>query len=432
MRMLDRNKIAQLFRERRRELKLKLEDLADESVSVSTISNIERVVANVTNEKIIYLGNRLGFNSDELPDFSHDTVEGLEDVEFDFLTIESLMESNPKKALDDLGDLNLKKDHPLSYLFHFLSGKCYFNLRDLAQAEIHFLEAINLLNHQSPQLKKSNIISASYYELSRTVYYKNELKSALKYTQEGLNHFIDEGEKQHYKHFLLAGKSVYLEKLDRLEESMRDLDLLDRLGTISSNEVKLIVCEQRSKILKKFKMYDEAIDCAKKGIRMAHVTKTYDRELDLWTLLGCMYVEIENLTVAEKCFITALELKEKMNKEYLFVTTYTQLGILYTKQEKWVESQNKLEVAVNIGQKTNDGLRYTQALVALADCLEKQKLYSEAIQTYKKALKVAKTHSFISLEQELNHKLGTCYKRTGDLSNYKICVDRFFEIGLQL
>jgi tetratricopeptide (TPR) repeat protein len=112
-------------------------------------------------------------------------------------------------------------------------------------------------------------------------------------------------------------------------------------------------------------------------------------------------------------------------------STYTQLGILYTKQEKWKEAQENLEEAVRVGVKTKDGLRYTDALLALGNCLYEQKHFQYAIQTYKKALKITQNHHFISHEQELNHKLGICYKMIGDLSNYQIHVDRFFEIGFQ-
>src|SRR5690554_2865525 len=61
------NEIGELIRKRRREQGLRLEDLADENISPATISNIERGVPYVHQEKVRYVLSKLRLNPEDLP-----------------------------------------------------------------------------------------------------------------------------------------------------------------------------------------------------------------------------------------------------------------------------------------------------------------------------------------------------------------------------
>ncbi|SEN33746.1 helix-turn-helix domain-containing protein [Lihuaxuella thermophila] len=64
---IDRVTIGHMIRKKRKELRLRLEDVADENVSPSTISNIERGVQIVAKEKIAYVAQKLEV---EIPEVS--------------------------------------------------------------------------------------------------------------------------------------------------------------------------------------------------------------------------------------------------------------------------------------------------------------------------------------------------------------------------
>ena len=61
--------IGELLRKRRKELGLRLEDLADDFISPSTISNIERGITYVNEEKVRYIAEKLNVNLDRAHDF---------------------------------------------------------------------------------------------------------------------------------------------------------------------------------------------------------------------------------------------------------------------------------------------------------------------------------------------------------------------------
>ena len=55
-----------------------MEDVADENISPATVSNLERGVSHVKQEKMYYLLDKLGISIDKLPELIIDQKEELE------------------------------------------------------------------------------------------------------------------------------------------------------------------------------------------------------------------------------------------------------------------------------------------------------------------------------------------------------------------
>lgn len=430
---LDREKTAKLFKKVRNELKAKLEDLSDQHISVATISNIERAVPTVTIEKIVYLARKLGIDPQSLPTVSGNNSLDAEIIGLELLSVEQMLHINSSNALRKLKKIKIPHNLPEYVYARFLEGECYYYAQNYPKAASFFLEVIHLLDHQFPHLKKSNLKCACYYELSRIAYYQNNIEKALYYVMEGINHYDEQGENHRYKYFLYIGKSIYLEKLDRLKEALQDLEFLwDQKNLIDSQKIVLLIYEQRSKLLWEMGMDDEAITCAKKGIVISRVNKIYDRALDLWTILGSIYLDKKQYTIAENCFLTALELIPKVPKKYLFITTYTKLGLLYFHNQELDKAKSYLIEGVKLGEATNDSIRYVQALVALGDCDFEQSLYMEAIESYQKALEIVKNQNMLQLEQSLYLKLSKCYTKIDDANQRDACIENYYKVGLKL
>jgi len=430
---LDREKIAKLFKRVRNELGAKLEDLADQHISTATISNIERAVPTVTVEKITYLARKLGLDLESLPTVGEDQSLDAETIELELLSIEQLVHINPDDALRKLKRINIPQNHPEYIYLKFLEGECYYYAHNFSKATTLYLEVIHLLDHQFPHMKKSNLKCMCYYELSRSAYYQNNIEKALSYAIEGIKHYEEQGDNFHYKCLLYIGKSIYLEKLNRLKEAHQELEFLwSEKDSIDSQEIVSLIYEQRSKLLWEMGMHEKAIACLKKGIKISRVNKIYDRVLDLWTILGSIYFDQRQYNIAEKCFLTALELIPKIAKRYLFITTYTKLGLLYLQNQELDKARSYLLEGVKLGESTNDSIRYVQALVALGDCDFERSFYAEAIESYQKALNIATDYEMIEFEQSLYLKLGKCYNKVGELQKRDACIENYYRVGLKL
>ncbi|SEN07514.1 helix-turn-helix domain-containing protein [Lihuaxuella thermophila] len=424
--------IGELLRKKRKELGLRLEDLADEQISPSTISNIERGMPHVNSEKVNYLSNKLGINLDELPELLDEEKQKLREIKLKLTYIENVIDlvSN-EKCFANLKRLNLPHNHLYASTVQYLKGKYYMNKQKWNKAQNHFLEAIRL-EDQSPELNKSNIKAASLNELARAYYFENRLEEALEYTEDGIKCFVENGERKYVKYILLVSKAVYLEKLDRIDEAQSTLQMLwEEREEIASLEVILNMYELKAAILKKLKSFDEAIRAAKEGIDIARINKVHNRSVELLITLGGIYMETGDLEAAEKSFVAALCIKEKLDKEYLLIPAYTQIGMVYLEQNKLEEALEHIKEAVKIGEKANDALRYSPALIALGDYHQKNGDPKEAIRYYQKALDLARKHMQGHQERELWFKLAQCWNQI-DKNEFHRCMERLFMIEVQL
>ena len=86
------SEIGELIRRVRKLKGLRLEDLADENISPATISNVERGVSHVRQDKMFYLLEKLGISIEEIPTLLLEEKKEAETLKFELLFAESLQE----------------------------------------------------------------------------------------------------------------------------------------------------------------------------------------------------------------------------------------------------------------------------------------------------------------------------------------------------
>jgi transcriptional regulator with XRE-family HTH domain len=153
-----------IIRKVRKDRGLKLDDLADDNVSVATISNIERGVPHVSTEKVLYLLGKLDISLDAIPTLLLNKQEEIKELKFRLLGVESLHRSdNTQKALEILDSLNIEDRHPLAAKVHLLRGRCLSKEKKLKKAERALYKAIQLASQSEDN---ENIESWSFNELA--------------------------------------------------------------------------------------------------------------------------------------------------------------------------------------------------------------------------------------------------------------------------
>ncbi|TCS96771.1 helix-turn-helix domain-containing protein [Hazenella coriacea] len=424
--------IGQLLRKRRKDLRKKMEDLADGHISTSTISNIERGLPNVNPNKVTYYAEKLNVELEDLPNLVNESRKEAQKVDSILHSVQSLLVSNPDEVLKRLNSLTISPSSPSHCTKLYLLGR-YHQIaeKDLETAHNLFLEAIRTIDRFST-MTKTNIKAACYYELARVFYYQNEMENALHTCLKGIDSFVSNGERSYLIHSLKVSKAIYLENLERYDEALNTLDeLWVDLNDIKNLFVILNMHEVKAKILMNKKMYTEAIQIATDGIEIARINRFHERIFELWTILGVIHMRTNDLDEAENCLLTALALDNKIDNEYLFIRPHTQLGLLYMKQEQWEEAFQTLDKAVRLGAKTNDAKRHVLALIVLGDWYRLREQYSEAVQTYQKALELARRHDFKKQQYESLFELSRCWKQIDEVEFSK-SVANLFEIELQL
>jgi len=420
--------IGELLRKRRKELGLRLEDLADDFISPSTISNIERGITYEIEEKVRYIADKLGVNLDQIHELIAKEKQEEKQIELKLASVENMIDlMSPDRGLERLRKLEVPSNHALSAMVHFLRGKIYLQKKNWVKSQNHFLEAIRLIDQKAERLK-TNIKAASYHELSRIAYANHDLEQALKYVEEGIEHFQEEGERGYYKYVLAISRIGYLEKLQRTEEALHLIhELWEEVQDMKNVEMVLELYKVRLSILGKLNLFEEAIQYATQGIEVARINKKPEQASQLWILLGCVYLKLKKWEEGENCFRTALGLQEKFKSDSLKIKAHTYLGLIYLEQQRWSDAEGVLKEAVEICEKNHLTLPNRLTYIILGDCYRKQGQWSAAIPLYEKALKLAQKFGDRVQERRIVWKLAQCYE-TSNEEKFTECLVELYRL----
>jgi tetratricopeptide (TPR) repeat protein len=415
----ERRKSGKMLRKLRKEQGFTIENFADDYISASTISNIERGNPHVSIEKIKYYAKKLNVTLEDVSSMMEKEQKNREKYRLQLMSIENMIDLvDPGAGLARLRQLDESYFLYNPGIVYYLKGKSYYP-KNKERAETYYQKAIQQIDQHSSN-ERTNMKSVCYNELGTIYFYKNNLDQALEYTQKGIEAFVPDGERTYVKSVLLANKAIYLEDLGRLEESIQTIEeLRSQPEEFKSTNSTLSIYVLQARIHHRNKLYTQAIQCTETGIELARINNMYARSSELWTLLGNIYFSLEKPEEAEICYLTSLDIKEKMRKEHLLITPYTQLGLLYLSQNNFKGAQESLEEAVRIGERTDHLLPFVNALIALGNFYLKQKQYYQAIQPFERAFSLAKKHKYTKEEEQIVVNLCYCYEQIGDLERFQ-------------
>ncbi|MDN4592397.1 tetratricopeptide repeat protein [Polycladomyces subterraneus] len=421
--------IGSLIRKVRKESGLRLEDIADENISPATVSNIERGVPHVSMDKVMYLLEKLGLTMDDIPQILESEENELDRLKLRLLSIESMLDyADPNELLSLLNDLQLSDDHKYAAHVHYLRGKCYTKKPDWKKAEKCFLNAIRLSATNSYG-RKDNIEARSFNDLGICYYFQNDLIQALQYTENAADAFNEDGEFKQLKHVINCNRARYLEKLGRFGEAMKVVNESWRYLHEMDNHTALHFYDIRVILLKRSKMYDEAIQYAKEGIELARLNSDNISLFYLWKSLGSTYLSMNELYNAEICFKSALTIGCPQSKNSL-VEAYTKLSIVYIKQKNWIKAKELLDKAELLAKAANVVPAFFVYLVS-GDFYKEQSNSVKAIELYEKALDLARKYNQKRLEHKVLFRLAQL-KKNENKEEFAAYLENMYEVAVTL
>lgn len=399
--------IGGIIRRVRKRRRLRLEDLADENISPATISNLERGVPHVKQDKLDYLLDKLGISMDQIPELILEEKEELKNLKFQLFSCESLVSiGKPDNALEKLSQLEVEDTHPHAALYHYIQGKSYRSKKNWKKAERSLYQAVRIGSQT-----RSDLEAAAFNELSLCSYYQNRLEQALKYAESGIASFEDTGERPQIKYLLRRNKAIYLERLGRLGEAMKVVnEAWEWLPQIEQIETKLSFYWLQSELSRRTGVWDQAVHYAETGLELARLNQHYSMMFDFWTVLANTAMKLEDWKRAEHCFSMALELKGRLRERYedKMVSTYTYLGKLYIRINKLDAAYQTLQKAIRLGELHQDIPRLTYALQIMGDYHRLQDEKSEAIPYYRRELDLAQKNGLKQRTYQATLHLAQC------------------------
>ncbi|PMB09586.1 hypothetical protein CEN49_06275, partial [Fischerella thermalis CCMEE 5273] len=289
-----------IIRKIRKEKGWRLEDLADESISPATISNIERGVASVKHDKVHYLLQKMNIDYQDLPHGLAAKEREFRELEFQLDHMDHLWRLGKyKEVIRRIELVHIPDNHLFAPTRYYINGKAHLLLREFGKANKMFDTAIQLCNRNGHD-KRDNIEAATLLEKGIICYYLDRIHEALEYTERGLSAYVDGGKREHIKYVLISNKLIFLERLDRIGEGLNySHEVWIHTKNVIDNNILLTTYWARVELLRRANLFDSAISYAIEGLKLAVLNKEKDHVISLWTLLGNIYLGLRNLKKAE-------------------------------------------------------------------------------------------------------------------------------------
>ncbi|MCH5584176.1 helix-turn-helix domain-containing protein [Shimazuella sp. AN120528] len=424
---VDLNLVGEAIRNYRKEKRLRLEDLADENISVSTISNIERGFAHVKQEKVNYLLHKLGIDVSDLTTLEQNLQKKDEYISIQLTALESwIVCDEESKALTELNNIKLSDHHPLASRIFFLKGKCHLRLKEWKKAIHAFYESIRL---SRLQMEASPMEAACYDELSRAAYCQNDVNQATAYVEKGLELIQENSD---IKLSLIRNKAQYLFKQSKEADALKLIkDNWIHLSGLTQMDLILDFYQIRVKLLIITGLWDEALAYAEEGIHLAKQNNQYHPLCVLWGELGKIYMNQYQYDLAEVCFRTSQVFEFHIKDKSALISTYTFYGKLLQEQKEYQMASVLLNKAIQLGSKYNEVEDVVRAFLAIGQVCLVTKDTKAAMEYFHKARDMATEHQLPILAYEAIFEVAKVYQEL-DSDKFIACTVEMYEMKMAM
>jgi tetratricopeptide (TPR) repeat protein len=423
--LLDRKSLGTFLKRRRKQLKKRQEDFVDNQLSQTVISHIESGNQRVSQNKIVYYAKKLGIAPEELDRFKRLEKEGIQEKYLQMIAIENYIQLvDPVAGLKELQQFPLAQNDHFEATVQYLKGKALRYQGKLQKAYDCFYRAIQLSDQF--RLKKTNLISACFQELSVIEYYENRLQTAIDCAKEAIASFDPDGERQYVYDQAMISLIIYHEKRKEVGEAQKVLHQWEHREWMpmligSTHEATLNAYEMKARLTP----YPKSVEVALRGIELARVNGAYDRSFELWTTLGGIYVHENEFRRAEICFHAALSLKDLISQQHLLSYAHNQLGNLYFKQHQHQRSLKEFQEAVRYAKKHNDKYQELDGLEGLGRVFFEEGNLEQAILVLQDAVNTAKKYEIKEKMIDLLLSLGKALALAKDPKFLNVAQDYF-------
>lgn len=428
------SELGKFIRKKRKDQGLRLEDLADDHISTATISNIERGVPHVNREKIIYLMDKLKLDVNEVSQMLLEDSEKMESMHLKFTAVDTLLSLGKiEKASRFLMNLPAKSLTHFQASIHLLKGRTYLRKKDWQRAEREFSDAIRLAERDH-YAEKTNLLALCYLDLASCRYLQTDLKHALKFIERGIQALKEDREDYDKVRFrLLADQVAYLERSGFTDEALKRLNQL-WLSIDSIQELNIILKMHiiRARLLRKVKLYHDAIKCARQGIQLAVGSYYYEEMFHLWMILGMTYLDLYQLEDAEICFAFVGDLEDQVNSKKDIIRAYCALSYLYLLKNRLDEAERSAKEAARLADAHPERPIRDYVWVLCGQIEKKRNNWEGAVRCFQEAIVLANERDSPTILLQSYVELAECYQNLKDEERFVETITQIYRLQKEL
>lgn len=425
--------LGETIRSYRKERGLRLEDLADDQISVSTISNIERGYSHVKEEKVKYLLEKLGIDFHQLNALETKQKQKDDLYLLELKAVETWIASgNSKRAWEWLKKNRLTETHALAHFYHFTKGKYYFSLQEYEKAISEYQMVLRLTKaahvHHPIELE-------CYREICQSLYLLGCYEQSLEVADRGIE-WVQEGEqrkKSKDAELTLAGLRVLcLIRLERMNEAYYFFSSFwSEVSFIRSSYLIIQLYMGKARLSRSLGLNKEAMNLLEEAIRWCDTNGEHSLACQCWLELANLYHEQGLIEFADVAYRTALALEEKIKERSLVLQAYLEYGLFYLKEQQYEEAKEKIEQVVFLGKRWNDPTSLSKAYMYLGDLLVEQNQLEGGLNQYLQAKEVAKKGS-VDVRLMVWERLAETYRQLKDDQKFMDSLIEKFSLEQEL
>ncbi|WP_044640414.1 helix-turn-helix domain-containing protein [Risungbinella massiliensis] len=408
--------IGEAIRDYRKQKGLRLEDLADEHISISTISNIERGFTHVKEGKLAYLLEKLGVQFQDLTQIEsvHQKKERILSVQM--IAIRSWIESgNGEKAYLLLKQMNLVDSHPQKQFYLFLKGLYFYHRNLFKKAKNEWNAALRLGREKRNQDLEATI----YLYLGKISEHEGDVAEALYNVCQGLESYEQTDFGEHAYIALSLDQIRYLRQLDRDWEAMLLLnDLWTQIPKVDSISLRLEFYLQRAELLASHGVWSEAQEVVEAGLELARENREWGLMAKLWHELGIIHEGAGDIELARISYQSVGVIEQKFQTKPVLVSSLILLASLHYNQQDFTEAEKLLQKALQLAEKENRPPYILQAYLQLGDVAQALGDFQMAEERYQQAFLRAEKYGLDEKETEALIRLAKLAKER-DMDKYQ-------------
>lgn len=432
---LDQIELGALIRKRRKELGLTLSDLANDHMSVPTLSNIERgAVSRVNDDNLAYIMDRLGLTEDDLQNMRRQSAEGKRRFTGRLTHVRHLIElqlyeeaRHELNALEQEPDL---KDYPAHRISAQLQkGILYRKLHQWERAKRTLHHVIRLAQEAKAE-EANNLAAEAYYFLAICTFYgEQDYEKAIEYINIALNTFEENETNRYTKGQILYDKANYYFHLGRYGEAYK---YVTKARTISEqvHDIRALIYEHNLEglILYMQKMHHQAIRIIEKAIDLSR--KYYPApEIGslLYLNLAEIYQSIHAPDKAIQCLDYAHKLCRRTNDTYVLTLVYTVYGEAYYQKKEYAEANRFIDNATKMAKKFKLNSEYLQLLMLKAKIALDQ-ASEKIVHICKEGIQLAENTKLYDKKKEFHFFLANYYEQHGNNDEFIEETENLFRV----
>lgn len=428
-----------LIRKKRKSLGLTLSDLADENISVPTISNIERGISgSIASDKVAYVREKIGLTDEELNQMRHSSAEGLLELNDRLGMIEHLIQikllNQARSELNKLTKDARLQDNPQEEIqSQLLKGWLLHREGKWDRAKQVLQQVLRLIQEQelSPQ---TNFVAETYHLLSLGAFYGDqEYGKAIEFADQALAAFDEGGSKPELKGRILYDIANYYFHLEQLAVAYKYV-VKSQQASEQTNDIRSLILgyNLEALIYKQQEQYESAVYLFRKSLNLS--TRLH-REARLSTLLylnlGETQSHLQAFDKALESLNIAYELCRQTDDRYTKTLVAISYAEVYYRMEAFDEAQRYLNEATKSAKKYVLPQEYLQ-LLALQAKVALHRAENDIEEICREGIRVADHLKLSGKKKDFHVLLAKYYKENGVAEKFHKELEHIYDVEILL